>query len=156
MAVEPGQLAPDFTLKNPDYEDVTLSSFRGKKNVVLVFYPLAFSGFCTTQLTQVQASSARYAAGDAQVLGVSVDSHHAQGRFAEDLGLNDAVLLADFEPKGATSKAYGVFRDDLGFSGRATFVIDKEGIVRSVSLTDNPGQIPDEESYFSALAACST
>lgn len=154
MAIEVGQEAPDFTLKNPDNEDVTLSSFRGRRNVVLVFYPLAFSGNCTTQLTQVQESSQRYAEGDAQVIGISVDSRYAQGRFAQELGLTDTILLADFEPKGMISRAYGVYRDENGFSGRASFVIDKEGIVRGVSLTDNPGQIPDEEEYFAALAVC--
>ena len=155
MAIEVGREAPDFTLKNPDDEDVTLSSFRGRKNVVLVFYPNAFSGVCTRQLTEVQDSSSRYARGDAQVLGVSVDSRWTQGRFARDLGLTDAVLLADFEPKGDVSRAYGVFLEDLGFSGRATFVIDKAGIVRGVSLRDNPGEVPDEEDYFAALAVCS-
>ena len=82
MAVEVGQEAPDFTLKNPDNENVTLSSFRGRKNVVLVFYPLAFSGDCTTQLTQVRDSSGRYSQSDAQVLGISVDSRYVQGKFA--------------------------------------------------------------------------
>ena len=155
MAVEVGQEAPDFTLKNPDNENVTLSSFRGRKNVVLVFYPLAFSGYCTTQLTQVRDSSGRYSQSDAQVLGISVDSRYVQGKFAQEIGLTCVVLLADFEPKGAVSRAYGVYRDQNGFSGRASFVIDKSGIVQGVSLTDNPGQIPDEEEYFAALAACS-
>jgi peroxiredoxin len=154
MAVEVGQEAPDFTLKNPDNEEVTLSSFRGRKNVVLVFYPAAFSGFCTTQLTQIGSEASRYAAGDAQVIGVSVDSRHSQGRFAQELGLTEAVLLADFEPKGATSRAYGVYLDKFGISGRATFVIDKAGIVQGVSLTDSPADIPDQDDYFAALAAC--
>ena len=155
MPVEVGQEAPDFTLKNPDNEDVTLSSFRGHRNVVLVFYPLAFSEECTSQLTQVRDSSGRYSKSDAQVLGVSVDSRYVQGKFAEELGLTDAVLLADFEPKGMVSQTYGVYRDANGFSGRASFVIDMEGIVRGTTLTDNPGQIPDEEEYFAALAVCS-
>lgn len=154
MTVEVGQEAPDFTLKNPDDEDVTLSSFRGEKNVVLVFYTLAFSGVCTTQLTQVRDSGERYADSEAQVIDISVDSRYVQGRFAQELGLTDAVLLADFEPKGMVCRAYGVYREENGFSGRATFVIDKEGIVQGVSLTDNPGQMPDEEQYFAALSVC--
>ena len=154
MAVEVGQEAPDFTLKDPDNEDVTLSSFRGEKNVVLVFFPLAFSGVCTTQLSRVRDNADRYADSDAQVLGISVDSRYVQGRFAQELGLTDAVLLADFEPKGMVSRAYGVYRDENGFSGRASFVIDKEGIVQGVSLTEHPGLVPDEEQYFAALSVC--
>jgi peroxiredoxin len=154
MPVEKGQEAPDFTLKNPANEDVTLSSFRGRKNVVLVFYPLAFSGVCTRQLTQINQHGDRYSESDAQVLGVSVDSRYAQGAFARELGLTDAVLLADFEPKGAVSRAYGIYRDDRGYSGRATFVIDKQGIVQGVSLPDAPGEMPDEEEYFQTLAVC--
>jgi peroxiredoxin len=154
MPVEVGQEAPDFTLKNPANEDVALSSFRGKKNVVLVFYPLAFSGGCTKQLTQINHHGDRYAESDAQVLGVSVDSRHAQGAFARELGLTDAILLADFEPKGEVSRAYGVYLADRGFSGRATFVIDKNGIVQGASLTDATSEIPDEEEYFQTLAVC--
>ncbi len=154
MAVEVGREAPDFTLSNPEGEGVTLSSFRGLRNVVLVFYPAAFSDVCTIQLTQIGASAARYAEGGAQVLGVSVNSIYSQGRFAEGLGLTDVVLLADFEPKGAVSRAYGVYLEAFGVAGRATFVIDRSGIVRGMSRTDNPGQLPDEEEYFAALAAC--
>ncbi len=70
------------------------------------------------------------------------------------LGLTNAILLADFHPKGAVSQAYGVYRDQNGFSGRASFVIDKQGIVRGRALTETPAEIPDEEEYFAALAAC--
>lgn len=154
MTIEIGQEAPDFTLKDPDNQEVALSSFRGRRNVVLVFYPGAFSSVCTRQLTEIGEHEARYAGEDAQVIGVSVDSRHSQGAFARSLGLTDTILLADFHPKGEVSRAYGVYREDLGFSGRATFVIDKAGIVRGVTLTDNPGQTPDEEEYFRALAAC--
>ena len=154
MAIEIGQEAPDFTLKDPAGQDVTLSSFRGSRNVVLVFYPGAFSGVCTSQLTAIGRHEGRYAEEDAQVIGVSVDSRHSQGRFAQELGLTDTVLLADFHPKGAVSRSYGVYREDLGFSGRATFVIDKAGVVRGVTLTDNPGQTPDEEESLRALATC--
>jgi peroxiredoxin len=155
MAVEVGQEAPDFTLRDPDNEDVTLSSFRGRKNVVLVFYPGAFSSVCTRQLTEVQDSSARYAEGDAQVIGVSVDSRYSQGAFARQLGLTDAILLADFHPKGAVARAYGVWLEQFGFAARVTFVIDKQGIVRGVTRTENPGQVPDEDEYFAALSTCS-
>ncbi len=154
MPVEVGREAPDFTLKNPANEDVTLSSFRGKRNVVLVFYPGAFSSVCTRQLTRINEHGDRYAEGDAQVIGVSVDSRHAQGAFARELGLTDTILLADFEPKGEVSRAYGMYNAERGVSTRGTFVIDKQGIVRGVSLPDAPGEMPDEEEYFRTLAVC--
>jgi len=154
MAIEIGQVAPDFTLKNPTGEDVTLSSFRGDRNVVLVFFPGAFSGVCTKQWGAIGEHGGRYSQDDAQVLGISVDSRYSLGKFAAELGLADAVLLADFHPKGGVSSNYGVYREDLGFSGRASFVIDKAGVVRGVSLTDVPSEIPDEEDYFEALAVC--
>lgn len=154
MPVEVGQEAPDFTLRNAANDEVTLSSFRGDKNVVLVFYPGAFSGVCTKQFAEVGEHEARYAEDDARVIGVSVDSRYVQGRFAQDLGLKDTIMLADFEPKGAVSRSYGVYLDDFGYSGRATFVIDKAGVVRGVSLTEHPGQMPDEEEYFRALSVC--
>lgn len=154
MPIEVGQEAPDFTLADTQSREVTLSSFRGDRNVVLVFYPNAFSGVCTTQFTQIGEHEARYAGDDAQVIGISVDSRYAQRRFAQDLGLRDTILLADFEPKGAVARSYGVYIDDYGVAGRATFVVDREGAVRGVSLTDNPGQMPDEEDYFRALAVC--
>lgn len=150
MAIEVGQEAPDFTLKDSANEDVTLSSFRGRKNVVLVFYPAAFSGVCTTQLTEIGAHESRYADRDAQVIGVSIDHHHAQDAFSRSLGLKDTILLADFEPKGAVSRLYRVYIDRTGLSGRATFVIDKSGVVRDSALTETPRDIPDEEGYFAA------
>lgn len=153
MAVAIGEKAPGFTLTNTANEDVSLSDFAGEKNVVLVFFPNAFSPVCTAQLTALDANAARYRADEAQIIGISVDGRWSQAAFAESLGLTDTILLSDFEPKGATAKAYGTYLD-FGFSGRATFVIDKQGIVRGVELTDNPGQVPDEERYFEALAAC--
>jgi mycoredoxin-dependent peroxiredoxin len=154
MAIEVGRRAPDFTLKDTAGEPVTLSSFHGRKNVVLVFYPTAFSAFCTTQLRAIGENEARYTEGEAQVIGVSVDSHHSQARFAEDLGLTDTILLADFHPRGAVADAYGVYLPDWGTAARATFVIDKAGVIRARHLTDTPLTIPDQDDYFATLAAC--
>jgi peroxiredoxin len=154
MPIEVGQEAPDFTLKDGRGEEVALSSFRGDKNVVLVFYPLAFSSVCTRQLTEIGAHEERYAGENAQVVGVSVDSRYVQRRFGEELGLRDTILLADFEPKGAVARAYGVYLDTPGFSGRASFVIDTAGVVRGAALTDTPAEIPSEEDYFAALSVC--
>ena len=124
MPVEVGQRAPDFTLKSGDNDDVSLGDFRGKRNVVLVFYPAAFSGFCTDQLTAIAANEGRYVSEDAQIIGVLVDNRNSNRAFAEQLGLTDAILLSDFEPKGAVAREYGVYLDGPGLAGRATFVID--------------------------------
>ena len=152
MAVEVGQQAPDFTLKNPANEDVSLSDFRGR-NVVLVFFPAAFSSFCTTQLSEIGEHEGRYAENDAQVIGISVDSRHSLRAFGEQLGLRDTVLLADFHPKGEVARRYGVYMDEAGIAARATFVVDREGVVRS-AVVNAPPEIPDEEEYFRTLAAC--
>lgn len=155
MAVEIGSVAPDFTLQDPSGQAVTLSSFRGRRNVVLIFYPGAFSEFCTAQFRDIAGIEERYALeGSAQLIGVSVDSRYTQGRFAQDLGLTDTILLADFFPKGEVARAYGVFSPDFDTAGRATFIIDSQGIVRSRMLTETPLTIPDQDEYFAALAAC--
>ncbi len=154
MAVAVGQQAPDFTLRSHHDEDVTLWSFRGEKNVVLSFFPAAFSNVCTGQFTRIGENEGRFAGEDAQVIGVSVDNSDSLRAFAESLGLDGTLLLADFEPKGAVATEYGVYLDRFGVSGRATFVIDKAGVVRSVVLTDNPGQDILEEDYFAELASC--
>jgi peroxiredoxin len=153
MPIAVGEEAPDFTLKSPD-DDVTLSSFRGEKNVVLAFFPSAFSGVCTGQFTRIGEKEAQFAGEDAQVIGVSVDNRNSLRAFGESLGLEKTLLLADFHPKAAVAKEYGVYMDGAGVAGRATFVIDKQGIVQSVELTDNPGIDIDESDYFAALATC--
>lgn len=154
MAVDVGQEAPDFTLPSRGGETITLSDYRGKKNVVLVFYPLAFSGVCTKQLTAIGENETRYAGSDAQVIAISVDSHFAQSAFADSLGLTDTVMAADFEPKGAVARDYGVYLDERGISTRASFVIDKAGVVRHADVKPTPADVPDEEAYFAALATC--
>ena len=153
MPVEVGQEAPDFTLRNQAGEYVTLSSFRGAKNVVLMFYPLAFSGGCTRQFTDFSAHEGRYASEQAQVLGISVDSFHSQAAFAKSLGLDTTMMLADFEPKGAVAREYGVYLDERGHSTRATFVIDKQGIVRRADIAQTR-EIPDEDAVMASLITC--
>ena len=110
MPIEVGQEAPDFTLKDPAERGRHPLVVPGRKNVVLVFFPLAFSGVCTRQLTEIGSTGTATPQGDAQVLGVSVDSRYVAGAFAQELGPDRHVLLADFEPKGAVSRAYGVYR----------------------------------------------
>jgi peroxiredoxin len=151
MAVEVGSEAPDFTLKDENGKDVSLSSLRGR-NVVLMFYPLAFSGVCTRELHDVSAAADRYQAANAEVLAVSVDSHYTLAAFKRDEDLK-AHLLADFHPKGAVAQQYGTYMDAFGIAGRATFVIDKDG--RVVSKVESAVSAPrDQEEYLTALAAC--
>ena len=149
MALEIGSPAPDFTLVDEKREKVTLSDLRGR-NVVLIFYPLDFSGVCTKELHQVTDLRERF--GDAEVFGISVDSHHSHRVFKETEGLQ-VRLLSDFQPKGAVASLYGAYLDEIGFATRETVVIDKDGIVRHIQRTD-PATARDPEEVLAALAAC--
>jgi len=144
MAVQVGQEAPDFTLKNTDMEDVTLSSFRGDKNVVLLFVPLAFTGVCTQELCSVRDNLNNYANLDAEVFGLSVDSPFSQKAWKEREGLNFA-LLSDFNRE--VVQAYGAtFGDSFPFHGvakRSAFVIDKAGVLQYVEILDKASDLPD-------------
>ena len=145
-----GDVAPDFTLKDQNGQDVTLSEFRGQKNVVIVFYPFAFSGICTGELCEIRDNLALFEDADAAVLAVSVDSKFAQRAYAEKEGYG-FDLLADFWPHGAVASAYGVFDAESGMALRGTFIIDAAGIVRYVVV--NPrGQARDLAEYRAALA----
>jgi peroxiredoxin len=151
MAIEVGSEAPDFTLKDENGTEVSLSDLRGR-NVVLMFYPLAFSSVCTRELRDVSAAADRYDAAGAEVLAVSVDSHYTLAAFKRDEGLR-ARMLADFHPKGAVAEAYGTYMDKLGFAGRTTFVIDKNGRVAH-KVESAVLQARDQEEYLQALEAC--
>lgn len=152
MAVTVGDLAPDFTLPGRGGVPVTLSSLRGR-NVVLVFFPGAFTEVCTEHLGAIAGHEERYAREDAQVVAVSADKHDSQSAFADQLGLREAIMLSDFHPKGEVSRLYGVWLEDWGYPTRATFVIDREGVVRHVAVVIPP-EIPDEDAVLAALAAC--
>ena len=151
MAVEVGSEAPDFTLKDENGKDVSLSDLRGR-NVVLMFYPLAFSPVCTQELKDISATAGRYQAANAEVLAVSVDSHYTLAAFKRDEDLS-AHMLADFHPKGAVAQQYGTYMDGIGIAGRATYVIDKDGEVVH-KVTSEVLQPRDQEEYLTALAAC--
>ena len=150
MAIHPGDPAPDFTLKNTDLEEVTLSSLRGR-NVVILFVPLAFTGVCTQEFCEVSRGISAYSALDAEVLGISVDSPFAQKAWAEQEGITIS-LLSDFNRE--VCGAHGARYDDLlgmvGVAKRSAFVIDKEGIVRYASVSDDAKVLPD----FEAVKAC--
>lgn len=151
MSVDVGDTAPEFTLKDQDGRDVTLSSFRGAKNVLLVFYPLAFTGTCQGELCGIRDELPRFVNDSVQVLTVSVDSMFAHKVWAEREGF-DFPLLADFWPHGAVSTAYGVLNAVTGFANRGTFLIDTEGTVRW-SVVNGPGEARVQEQYHQALAA---
>ena len=129
MAAEIGDLAPDFTLIDQHREPVTLSSFRGQKAVVLVFYPMSFTNVCRGELCELRDNLPKFEGDDVQLLAVSCDSVPVHRVFADQEGLT-YPLLADFWPHGAVADAYGVFDSASGLALRGTFVIDKEGIVR--------------------------
>lgn len=153
MSAAVGQPAPDFTLKSNDHEDVSLASFRGK-TVVLNFFPLAFSGVCTTQFTDIGSGAAPYASTDAVQLAVSIDHAFSLAAFRDAVGANNVTFLSDFQPRGAVAEAYGTFRPDLGFTTRATFVIDADGIIRFADITPTPPEMPDAEATLAAINAC--
>ena len=151
MAVEIGSEAPDFELPDQHGTPVRLSSFRGAKNVVLVFYPLAFSPVCSGELCALREDFPEVDSGDVELLTVSVDSLFTHRAWADAENFQFS-LLADFWPHGAVAKQYGVFDELKGLATRGTFVIDKEGTVRWSVVNPIP-QARDIADYRKALAA---
>ncbi|NUT99695.1 MAG: peroxiredoxin [Saccharothrix sp.] len=150
MSVEVGSQAPDFTLNDYNKQPVTLSSFRGERNVLLVFYPFAFSGICTGELCQVRDELATYESENVQVVGVSVDTPFSLKAWAEQQGYT-FPLLSDFWPHGAVASEYGVFNEAAGLANRGTFLIDTEGVVRYAEV-NAPGEARDQEAWKKAVA----
>ncbi len=151
MALEIGELAPDFELSNQFGEKVKLSDFRGKKNVVLIFFPKAFTGICTAELCAIRDEKSDFVTDDVVTFGISCDGDATLKTFAEaeNYGYD---LLSDFWPHGKVSSDYGVFLDAKGFATRGTFVIDKEGVLRW-SVVNSPGEARSNDDYRAALAA---
>jgi peroxiredoxin len=151
MSIDVGREAPDFTLPNQHGEPIHLADFRGAKNVVLLFYPWAFTGTCTAELCEIRDRIGSFDNDETTTLAVSCDSQFALRIFAErdDYLFN---LLSDFWPHGAVSAAYGVFNDRAGVPIRGTFVIDKAGVVRYAVVKEIP-DIRDPQEYEKALAA---
>jgi peroxiredoxin len=150
MALTIGQAAPDFTLMNQHGESVSLSSFKGKKNVVVIFYPFAFSGICTGELCAIRDDLAAFENNNSELLAISCDPMYAQKAFAEQEGYKFGVL-ADFWPHGAAAKAYGVFNEERGCAIRGTFIIDKSGILRW-QVVNGLGDARNIADYKAALA----
>ncbi|GAA0968027.1 peroxiredoxin [Actinocorallia libanotica] len=153
MAVEVGAKAPDFELKDQHGTPVKLSDFAGKKDVVLVFYPLAFSGICTGELCAIRDELPTLGGEDVQVLAVSVDSVFALRAWTEQEKYQ-FPLLSDFWPHGGVAQAYGVFDAEKGLARRGTFIIDKAGVVRWKVDNAIP-EARDLEAYRAALAELS-
>ena len=151
MALTVGSQAPDFTLKAHTGDEVTLSSFRGNKAVLVVFYPFAFSGVCTGELCSVRDDIGAFQNDDVQVLAVSVDHTFALAAWAKDQNY-DFPLLADFWPHGKVAQDYGVFNADAGFALRGTFLVDTEGVVRFAEV-NAPGDARDQDGWRKAIAA---
>jgi peroxiredoxin len=150
MALKPGDDAPDFELRTHRGGTVKLSDFRGRKNVVLAFHPLAFTPVCATQMCGYESDLSRFEQAGAAVLGISIDAQPAKAAWAQSLGPISYDLLSDFHPHGEVAQKYGVFRPKEGFSERALFVIDREGKVAWSKVYDIPEQ-PRNEDVLQAL-----
>jgi peroxiredoxin len=146
-----GAPAPEFTLKDQDQKEVKLADFRGKKNVVLVFYPLDWSPVCTNEHACIVNGMKQFEALDAQVLGLSVDSVWSHKAYAEKMHIN-YPLLADFHPRGAIAAQYGVYLADKGITGRAISIIDRNGNLAWHKNYDIP-VVPDIDEVSKALSS---
>lgn len=143
MSVEINQEAPGFTLKNQHEVDISLNNFKGKK-VLIAFYPFDFSPVCTDEMSCFQNDLQQLKDLNVEVLAISIDSHWSHKAFAEKLNLN-YNLLSDFDKK--VSEQYGVLRKE-GFSNRAYFIVDKNGIVKYKKIMDSPGDKLDNQEIF--------
>lgn len=156
MSAQIDSKAPDFTLQNTQGNEVSLSDYKDEKNVVLLFFPLAFTSTCTRELCETRDNMKLYKSMDAVVFGISVDSFFTLERFKKSQNLNFS-LLSDFN-KEASSK-FGVLYDDYfgmkGVSKRAVFVIDKQGIVRHSQVLEDSGELPDFRAVQDTLAKLS-
>jgi peroxiredoxin len=151
MTLSLGTAAPDFELSDQNGNKVSLSSFKGKKNVVLLFIPFAFTGTCTGELCAMRDDLSTFQNENVELLALSCDSMFTQRIWAEKEGYNFPVL-ADFWPHGAVAQAYGIFDEARGCALRGTFIIDKEGIIRW-SVVNGLGDARSNDDYKAALAA---
>jgi peroxiredoxin len=151
MTLTIGTPSPDFTLMDQHGTAVTLSSFKGSKNVVILFYPFAFSGICTGELCSLRDDLASFQNDDVQLLAISCDPMYAQRAFAEQEGYKFPVL-ADFWPHGQVAKAYGVFDEARGCAVRGTFIVDKNGNL-AWQIVNGLGDARNLVEYKNALAS---
>jgi mycoredoxin-dependent peroxiredoxin len=150
LTIEIGQLAPDFELRDNHRQPVRLSDYRGKKAVVVVFLPFAFSGICTGELCGIRDRIEDFQNDDVQVLAITCDAAPSNAAWAEAQGYSFPVL-SDFWPHGAVSTAYDSFDERIGCAKRGSFVIDREGVVRW-SVVNGIPDARDLDEYRSVLA----
>ncbi len=150
MAVQQGEVAPDFELNDQHNQPVRLSDYRDRKAVAVVFFPLAFSSVCTGELCALRDDLGAFQNEDVQVLAVSVDSPFSLAQFAVQQGY-EFPLLSDFWPHGEVARRYGVFDEELGVARRATFVLDRDGVVRWTTVNAIP-EARDVQEARQALA----
>jgi peroxiredoxin len=146
-----GAEAPDFTLRDQFGQDVTLSAYRGRKAVVLVFYPYAFSGVCTGEMAGIRDRLADFLTFDSEVLAISCDARHALRAFADADGLN-FPLLSDFWPHGEVTRAYEVLDENTGSPRRSSYVVDREGVIRW-AVHNAPSEARDMGEHLRQLRA---
>jgi mycoredoxin-dependent peroxiredoxin len=151
ISIAVGDAAPDFSLHDQNNEQITLSRYRGDRAVLVVFYPLAFTGVCTGELSRVRDDLPAFQNDAVQVLAISVDSIYAHKIFADREGY-EFPLLSDFWPHGGVARSYGAFDDAKGVAERGTFLIDRAGIVRWREL-NRPGSPRDAADWLAAIAA---
>jgi len=150
VPIEAGQPAPEFTLPNQHGQPVALSQFRGAKNVVVVFYPWAFTSTCTGELCELRDRIADFDNDDTATLAVSCDSKFALRVYAEQEGYA-FDLLSDHWPHGEVARSYGVFNDRAGVAVRGTFIVDRDGLVR-YSVVNGIPDARDPGEYAAVLA----
>lgn len=150
MSIDVGDEAPDFELDDQTRTPVRLSSFRGSKNVVLVFYPLTFTPVCQSELCAVRDSIADFSNDDVQTLAISVDNGPAHAKWAQEQGYT-FPLLADFWPHGEVARQYGVFQEESGLALRGTFIVDKQGRIVYKTVNAIP-DARDADEYRTVLA----
>ena len=150
MPLDVGASAPDFALKDQNNQDVRLRDFHNRKAVLLVFYPLTFTGTCQGELTEIRDNISLYANETVQVLAVSVDSVYSHKIWSLQEGF-EFPLLADFWPHGGVAQNYQVFNAAAGIANRGTFLIDRAGVIRFAEEV-GPGQARDQAAWRKAIA----
>ena len=151
MVVEPGSVAPDFTLSDQHGQELTLSELVTEGPVALVFFPLAFSGICTGELCELRDNLDIFADAKVRLLGISVDSVHALRVWAEQEGYEFSIL-SDFWPHGAVAREYGAFVDERGIATRATVIIGADRKVIA-SFETSPGEARDFAAYREVISS---